>query len=401
MVNTTTGSGVASLRRIVTIAGTGNLSDGLRLGLLPLFALDTTRNPVAISAVAVASGLPWLAGGLLSGPIVDRYRRISVIRVANAIRVVTALAMAIRWQTGDLTIAEVLIVALVLGSGEVVVDNGTQAYVAETVPEEHLSRVSSRLVTAQMAGNDLIGPAAAGFLRSASPLGSLLSLSALCLPGAVVAMGDDATTGEHEEEDDVEGEAPAAQVRAALRKLRPLIALGTIFSLADSMLFAIFVLFVVDELGRPESAFGVLLAIGSIGALAGSWLAERSTPKARLSVLAVPLAFAAVAQLLLVATSSLVLVGVAMVISGLSLGLWNTTSLVVRQTHIPSKVFGRVNGFYGSLVTGIAPVGALVGGLIASNSGTRAAIAVGGVACCVAVVAALAVDYFSSEPDRA
>lgn len=96
MVNAVTDLGAANLRRILTIAGTANLSDGPRLGLLPLFALDTTRNPLAVSAVAGASGLPWLAGGRLSGPIVDRYARTLVIRVANAVRVVAALAIALR-----------------------------------------------------------------------------------------------------------------------------------------------------------------------------------------------------------------------------------------------------------------------------------------------------------------
>ncbi len=50
----------------------------------------------------------------------------------------------------------------------------------------------------------------------------------------------------------------------------------------------------------------------------------------------------------------------------LSISLFNVLIISLRQALIPERLFGRVQGAYRTLVWGLMPVGALLGGLLAA-----------------------------------
>ena len=61
--------------KLLLSAGLGNLSDGLFLVALPLYAATLTRNPAAIAGMVFAATLPWLVFSPLAGVLIDRYDR--------------------------------------------------------------------------------------------------------------------------------------------------------------------------------------------------------------------------------------------------------------------------------------------------------------------------------------
>jgi hypothetical protein len=67
----------ASYWRLWWANAVDNAGDGAFASALPLLAVTLTRNPGLISAVSVATYLPWLVVSLPAGALVDRRDRVS------------------------------------------------------------------------------------------------------------------------------------------------------------------------------------------------------------------------------------------------------------------------------------------------------------------------------------
>ena len=98
-----TGVGTPGFRRLTGAWATSLVGDGVRTVALPLYTAISTRSPLAASAVAVATALPWLLVALPAGVLVDRWSPRLVVAVAHVFRaVVTALlAAAVFADRGD------------------------------------------------------------------------------------------------------------------------------------------------------------------------------------------------------------------------------------------------------------------------------------------------------------
>jgi hypothetical protein len=59
--------------------------------------------------------------------------------------------------------------------------------------------------------------------------------------------------------------------------------------------------------------------------------------------------------------------------------MWNVVTVSLRQSIVPAGLLGRVNSLYRMLSLGLAPFGALAGGLVAHDLGVRAAYPIAGV----------------------
>jgi hypothetical protein len=58
--------------------------------------------------------------------------------------------------------------------------------------------------------------------------------------------------------------------------------------------------------------------------------------------------------------------------------VWNVLSMSLRQQLIPESLFGRVQGAWRMVVYGAMPLGALLGGVVASSFGLTAPFLVAG-----------------------
>lgn len=82
-------------------------------------------------------------------------------------------------------------------------------------------------------------------------------------------------------------------------------------------------------------------------------------------------------------------VATALAVAGLAAGIWDVVSISFRQLVVPDQLLGRVTSGYRLVGIGATPIGALLGGGLASAFGLRlpfyAAAAVLGVAAVAAV----------------
>ena len=386
--------------RLWSASTISNLGDGVLLVALPLLASRLTRNELSIAFIGVAAALPWLLFSLPVGAFVDRINhRIMMVR-ADVFRAVVVGALTIAVATDNAQMWMLWVAAGCLGIAEVFFDNASQAMIPSIVPIELLEKANGRRFAAEIAANGFVG----------TPLGSVLFVTAMWLPfgfdavtfavaALLVATIHIAATAEplrnlrrRPLRTDI---ADGLRWLSGNKVLRGLALAASLSVLGMQMTAAIFVLFAQDLLGLSDRWYGLLIAIGAIGAVAGGLVAERLS--ARLGALRIIYGTVVVWILCMFAEGFWPVVWVsALATMAMAFGttVWNTVTVSLRQRVVPAHLFGRVNSVYRWLVWGSISIGAALGGLFAREFGLRAPFFIGAAFGVVALVTL----FFSITP---
>lgn len=190
------------------------------------------------------------------------------------------------------------------------------------------------------------------------------------------------------------------------RTLRTLALLAGLLNTASAAYFAVFVLFVVgpdSPMGMPASAYEFLAALLAAGAVAGSLVAGRLEARlgpTRLLVLSLGLIGMLLAVPIITVNPGAI--GVMAFLVGSHAMVANVVMVSTRQRIVPDHLLGRANAAYRFIGQGIAPVGALLGGVLTDLAGLRVVFAVAVTVQLLAVVNAahqLSNDQLESRRD--
>lgn len=393
--------------RLWTAAAFSNLADGLGRTAVPLIATTLTRDPLLISLLGAAAFVPWLVFGVPAGMIVDRFDRRRVMALANTVRGLAAVGLAVLTVTGGLDVTWLLVGTLVFGFGETLFDNATNAVIPSVVARDQLDRANGRIQAAQITIDSFLAQPVAGVLFAVSlglPLwlgaaGYIVPIAlALLLPVAAARSRSSSVVGGDRGEV-VAGAvpeplpaAPAAPVpaRDALRYLwrhrflRALVVFTSVVGCAFAFAQAPTLLYFLDVHGLPEIAIGFVTAGVGVGALAGSLLAARLVSRCgRGNVMWGANLAAAVCMVGVGFAPNLVVAIVAYAGMAFAVSLWNVPWGALRQQIIPPDLFGRTLGIIRTLTWGLFPVATVLGGLVASLD-LRLPFITAGIVCLVA-----------------
>jgi MFS family permease len=347
---------------------------------LPLLAASYTRDPVLVAGLTTFAFLPWLLFALLSGALVDRVDRRYAMSAANAVRALASGTLVVLTVAHAGSVAALYAVAFLLGTAETVYDSATRALLPQVVGRRDLDRANSLLTVEETLGQQFVG----------SPVGSALFALAVALPLGLNAAGFAVAA------------ALVLTVRGAYRPVRegaptsvrrdmadgvrwlsrhPLLRGLTLVSAAtafvQSMGTGVLVLYVLEVLRLPSSAFGLVLLGTGVGALVGGVLTPALTRRlGRAAMLTGGAVVAAVAEGALSLTTSGVVATALGAVSAAGVMVWNVLTMSLRQSLIPEAVFGRVQGAYRTLVWGGIALGSVAGGAVAHAIGLRALFAV-------------------------
>ena len=365
-------------RKLWTASAISNLGDGVRLTALPLMAATITRDPAKIAAIDLASTLPWFLFALFSGALVDRIDRRHAMGIANIARAILVGGLALAVASGQETLGLLYVVAFLLGSAETVFDNAAQAIMPAIVRKDQLEKANGRMYAAEFTTNQFIGPPLGAFLfvaAAASPFfldsASFLisALLILSFTGAFKAPRDEALPPTTIRTDIAEG-LRWLWNHKLLRTLA--IMLGTWNALSTAT-FATFVLFALQILDLSEVGYGLVFSsfvVGSVGGSLGGSFVARKVGSGKSLFLAV--AIGAATMLVIGLTSNPFVVGAMFALEGFVTIVWNVITVSMRQTIIPDRLLGRVNSVYRLFGWGSMPLGAALGGVLASVFGLRA-----------------------------
>jgi MFS family permease len=358
------------------LAGSG---DGLAYAALPLLAAAIDPRPIAVSAVAAAQQAPFLLALLPAGVIADRLERAKMMLVANLARACVLGALAAFVATGHLELIELIAFAFGIGSAQVFYHAAGQAVLPELVRRKALPRANGNLVAADSATEHLAGPAvgslAFSFLRSL-PFGAdavAVALSALPLFGLRSAK---APSG------GVKGSAlDGLRYIVATPALRTTAGLITALALGQGLSEGILVLVATRDWHIPVAGYGAFIASAAVGNLLGALLSRRITARigtARTLIVAAILSGAG--YVVMSRSGAWLEAAIAFFVVGIAVATGAVAGTSLRQQVTPQALQGRVGAPWRGLVWSAVPIGALLGGVIATHTTLRTPLQVAGIA---------------------
>lgn len=377
-----TAAPISQLPRFIGASGVTNLADGIAVVVWAWIATLLTRDPLLVALMPVALRLPWFVLALPAGIVTDRVDRRRLILAMDVLRAMAfgaaTLAVALSLPLADPPaegtampglFTMLMTCALLVGTAEVFRDNAAQTMLPSLVPHDQLERANGRLWSVELVGNALIGPALGAFLIAYvtwlpfAANTAAFALSALLILGLHGVFRSEAPQ-------DRNWRRELGQGLAFLRDaplLRLLAVITGVWNLLHQMIVIALVLYVQEVLDLGAQAYGLILAAGAVGGIAGGLAADRIVRllgpgrSAQWMTLASAVAFAAIP--LAPNGIALALILAAFEFTGL---IWNTVSVSYRQRRIPNALLGRVNSIYRLLAWGMMPVGLLLSGLIVS-----------------------------------
>jgi MFS family permease len=349
----------------------------VRWTALPLLAASLTRDPALISGITLTSFLPWFLLSLLSGALVDRIDRRRAMGVANVLRAGLVAGLGIAVMVDVATIYLLYAIGFLMGSAETVFDNASQAILPSLVRRDQLEKANGRLYAAEIVTNQFAGPPLGGFLFAAAAAMPFFVDSATFAISALLVLSFTGTFRGGEEggirestirQDIVEG----LRWLWGHRLIRTLAIMLGVWNGISTAGQAIFVLFALEILGLDELGFGLVLSAITAGSLVGSIVAPRLSKLGAGRTLIAQIFLGALSALGIAVTSNPIVVAAMLVVSGVTIVVWNVITVSLRQSIIPDHLLGRVNSVYRLMGWGSMPIGAAVGGFLADGFGLRA-----------------------------
>lgn len=364
-----------AFKKLWSASAASNVADGLLRTSAPLLATTLTKDPFLISMVGALIMLPWLLFAIPIGGIVDRINRRHLLAIASTVRLSAAGILAVTVGFDLITLPIFFLAIFLFGVGEVLYDTTIQSMIPQVLHKNQLDKGNSQLQITSVTLGEFVG----------APLSGLLFAAAVGLPflfgsaGIVLAILLVLTMPRNYSIHDLGDAAPKepksfwADIRFGIRYLyehKVLLklvlltsTLGFLYSAATSTM----VLYITETLQTPIALFGVLLSAPAVGALVAALITPKVSKRfGRSQVLAVAILLAGLLIVLQGLAPNYLVLGLIMMGSSIVVTHWNILLMSIYHQIIPTELFGRIHGTRRTLVWGLMPLGALLGGFIAT-----------------------------------
>jgi MFS family permease len=358
-----------------TTSGLGSAVGAVALPLTALTVLDASAFEMGL--IAAANYVAWIVLGLPAGVIVQRLPLRGTQVAADLARAAAVASIPLAWWWGHLTVAQLVVVALVTSFANVLFDVANSTFLPEIVSREQLQSRNS-LTSATHASTQLGGPAVGGFavqLLGAVP--TLLVDAVSYLVSAVLLRTLPARRAD----------APQSwpPMRAMIRAgwsfvtrhpvLGPGMWAATAVNFVCGAQLALYPLYLVRELHAPAGLVGVLLAAEGVGTLVGAALTSRITATLGSARGLIVAGFVAVAGAFILPLGTgrpaYVIFALGNVIFAGGVVVLSVTMRTYRQIASPPELLSRVMATVRFVSWGAIPVGGLLAGALAGPLGAR------------------------------
>lgn len=351
-----------------------NLADGLAFVSIPLLAASMTNDARLVAGLATLYAVVRLVVALPIGVWVDRFNRRSLLVVANILRGVALLGLALSIQLGISSLVALYVTMAIVGTLESTADNAAVAIVPSLVERRALDSANSRIQAVQIVADEFIGPPLGGFLFALAAAGPVFAMGGLWSVAGLVALALP-TRRPSQQVPDAQVHIPRRSVYAEAREgivwlikhrtVGSLAVIGALASVGYMLPFSILVLVAHERLGLDGTGYGMLLAFSALGGLLGSFLAPILRRRAGYQwTIVLSLLLGALTLVGLAMTTHPVVAAVLLALYILHAVVWNICSLSLRQRLVPDELLGRVGGAARVLgLVGLA-IGSALGGFL-------------------------------------
>ena len=346
-----------------------------------------TNSALLLGIVSFSSQIPVFLFASIAGVYADRWNRHRMLVVTQTLSMIQALTLAFLALTGTIHVWQIIALSIAIGVVNAFDMPTRQSFIVEIVDKTEDLGNAIALNSFMFNGARLVGPAIAGILIGFLGEGICFLINGLSFVGIIVALlaikvpkrKKAAHTSRlwHDLKDGYSYAFGFAPIRYILLQL----GLMSFMGMSYAVLMPIFA---KDILHGGPHTLGFLMAASGIGALTGSvYLASRQT----ILGLGRLIAYASVifgmgiiafsfSKILIVSLSMMFLTGFGMIVQIASA---NT----ILQSIVEEDKRGRVMSIYTTAIIGMAPIGNLFAGALASLIGAPNTLILSGSACII------------------
>ena len=378
---------------------------------VPLLALLVLSASAAeLSALRVAQFLPFLLATIPLGLLVDRRpaSRLRLMIGSDLGRFLLIASIPVSVWAGIAGMEMLYVVMFIAGALTVLFQIANFAFLPSLATPDRIVDANGKLEATNSAseiggrgiGGLMVQALTAPVAVSVNALGYLTSaffLSRIRVPAAPLESSA----------------SPKPRIREGFRiavgsgYIRPLLGEATTYNFFNEIFLIGILLWTVRDLQISAGLIGLIFTAGGIGSFLGAWFGSRITGRLGYGrVLLVSLILGNTAPVAITAAD---LVGNGVVgllcsiffIMGIGIGIANVHAISLRQIALPDHLIGGTNAAYRVISWGAIPIGAAVGGVIASTTSAKTAMIVGaiGIASATLWVAFSAVPRLRSISD--
>ncbi|TYB93240.1 MFS transporter [Micromonospora sp. WP24] len=368
------------------VAGTtsqlGSAVGGLALPLTALTVLHASAFEMGL--ITAAGYLAYLLISLPAGVIVQRLPLRGMQVTLDLIRAVAIASVPLAWWFDALTVAQLVVIALVVSFANVLFDVANQTFLPEIVPAAQLQARNS-LTSGTHAATQLGGPSLGGL--------------AVQLLGAVPTLFVDAvsylisatllrTLPARRVQRPAERPPMVTMIREGwhyvLRHpiIGPAMWDATATNFVSGAMLALFTFYLVRELHAPPLVVGLLIAADGLGALVGAalttWFTDRVGTARGLIIAAVVSVVGALVIPLGTGTVAYLAFAAGNVVFSISSVVLSVTTRTYRMLASPPELLSRVIATVKFVSWGAIPLGGLLAGALAGPLGARTTLLIFG-----------------------
>lgn len=370
---------------------------GTVITIWALIFRERAEGPIAISALFIAAGLPYILFGPWAGWLADRFSTRQLVPVVSALQAVLTLVFII-----DMPFWGVLAAIFLYNIVGAVESPAWQALLPRLAKPEDLTRAYG-FIQGYFAAGQVGAPVAAGILVGTTgyvwpfiiDASSFVVLAVIPFVLRVNRPGHQAHSDQRE--------STTAGYRHLWRDplLRPVTILLGAFILTIGVVNTGEVFLVMDILGANEATYGVVAALFAVGNLVGSAIlgARAIGPNWQPRGMVLSLWVLGSGILAIAISPNLWFVAVANAITGIAHAVLHATANTMLQTRTPEAIRGRVNAAFSGFMTFGNIIATALGGAALGIWGIREVMVAGAVLSVAALLAfQRAVWQASAEP---
>jgi MFS family permease len=362
---------------------------------LPIIAVKTLGEPEALIAVLGALQMaPAVIVAPFAGGFVDRSRKRRILIAADVFRALVVASLTITWASGVLGIWQVIAVGMLVGAASALFQITDVAYLPFVVGRAQLADGNAKLETTEAIA-EITGPASAGVLiwTLGAPLAVIINVASYLWSAFMLGRIRKIETAPEPNPDAMAstGWQSSKDLRVGMHaifghpQVRPIVWSLMVWSVAGGFFVALYTVLCLRTLGLPESTYGLIVAMGGIGSLAGALVSRRlagSIGVGRTLIVTATLStlswlFLAVAPYAGSYAIVLVFLGAHQLLGDGFQVAFYVQAVTLRQTVLPRHVLGRANAAILLLTIGVHIISALVAGTLAQLTSVRLAVWVG------------------------
>lgn len=366
----------AAFRRLAWSNLAAQSAEQVGLAATPIVAvLAFGAGEAATGALQTAQTLPFLLASIPAGILVDRMSRARLLAGAEALRVLSLMAVIGLMLFGALTLPMLAILGFIGACGTVAYGVTAPALVPVLVRQHALPTANGRIElarTAAFAAGPALGGAIVGWVGGvpAYCFAAILSAVAVVMLAGIVEPPRARGAAQHSLHDLREGIVFVARHQL----LRSILATQFVFNIALFTVMAVYAPYAIHRLHLSAAAVGLTLAAFGVGMVVGALAAPRIMQRLALgTVIAIgPISgfIAALLMMLTIVVPSGWLAGLSFFLMGAGPIVWVVSTTTLRQTVTPRSLLGRVSSI-NALAYGARPIGAGIGALIGGFWGSE------------------------------